>query len=71
MWYSHPNFSNLVKNTWVNYESMDLKENISKFMAEVKKWNCEVFGNIFYRKKRVLVRIKEVESKLASRPNEY
>ena len=64
-------FSNLVRNTWVNYISMDLRDNISKFIAKVKVWNWDVFGNIFYRKKRLLERLKGVENKLASGTNDF
>ena len=50
---------------------MGLCDNISKFLADVKFWNRDVFGNIFYTKKRVLVRLKGVKNKLATSTNDF
>ncbi|XP_065617683.1 uncharacterized protein LOC136064428 [Quercus suber] len=37
---------------------------------KVRKWNMEVFGNVFAKKRRVLARINGVQKSLAISPNE-
>ena len=41
------------------------------FVDRVKKWNVEVFGNIFAKKRRVLARLKGVQKAIAKNPNDF
>ncbi|EOY17090.1 Uncharacterized protein TCM_036267 [Theobroma cacao] len=41
---------------------------MSSFTNKASQWNKEVFGNIFYRKKRLLTRLGGVEKILKSQP---
>ena len=43
---------------------------ISEFTIRVKKWNQEVFGNLFARKRRVLARLGGVQKALSYNPSE-
>lgn len=40
------------------------------FTERVRKWNTEVFGNVFAKKRRVLARINGVQKSLALSPSE-
>ena len=40
------------------------------FTRKAKKWNYEVFGNLFARKKRVLARLNGTQKVLAENPTE-
>ena len=51
----HTKFPRIVKEAWSG--GFPLSFAISSFTNKVKQWNFEVFGNIFARKKRVLVRL--------------
>ena len=64
MWFSHPTFPRLVKSCW-NNSILNLDYNVKHFTREVELWNKDYFGNIFYRKKRILVRLHGIKRKLA------
>lgn len=44
---------------------------ISDFTNKAKKWNVEVFGNLFARKRRVLARLSGTQKALANNPNDF
>lgn len=44
---------------------------ISDFANWAKKWNVEVFGNLFARKRRVLERLSGTQKALANNPNDF
>ena len=44
---------------------------MSKFVDRVKKWNVEVFGNLFAKKRRVLARLKGTQKAIAENPNDF
>ncbi|KAK5811045.1 hypothetical protein PVK06_026364 [Gossypium arboreum] len=47
-WPSHSGFGHLVNENWGNDDK--LEGSVWSFVKAVKKWNMEVFGNIFKRK---------------------
>lgn len=52
MWMSHPDLINIVFETWgVNTNLLDT---IPSFTDKVKEWNKTNFGNIFYKKNKLL-----------------
>ena len=55
MWLLHPEFPRFVKDNWDHLQP--LSSAITNFTREVKRWNVEVFGNLFTRKKKVLARL--------------
>ena len=44
---------------------------MADFVDRVKKWNMEVFGNIFAKKRRVLARLNGVQKAIAKNPNDF
>ena len=69
MWLHHPEFPKVVKRSWGLQSNLGLA--IKKFIDMAKKWNKEVFGNIFARKIRVLARIYGVQKPLSNGPNQF
>ena len=65
----HPKFPRFVKNSWDQDQA--LSEAITNFTKKAKKWNADVFGNIFNRKKRVIARINGAQKALTNNPNEF
>ena len=44
---------------------------MADFIDRVKKWNVEVFGNIFAKKRRVLARLNGAQKAIAKNPNNF
>lgn len=70
MWLSHLDFQNLVKLAWPGGWT-DVKESINLFSKRAIIWNKESFGNIFYKKKRILARLRGIQLSLAKRPPSF
>ncbi|XP_050280869.1 uncharacterized protein LOC126721842 [Quercus robur] len=68
MWLLHPQFPKVVEEAWFGDRS--LSSAIFDFTSKVKKWNTEVFGNLFARKRRVLARLGGVQKAIACNPSE-
>ena len=49
---------------------MSLNGAISGFTNKARKWNAEVFGNLFARKRRVLARLNGTQKALADNPSD-
>ena len=47
MWLLHPDFHRIVWKTWL--EGIPLEAATADFTRKVRKWNFEVFGNLFAR----------------------
>ena len=58
----------MVEKAWPGDRSLPLA--ISDFTTKVKKWNFEVFRNLFARKRRVLARLGGVQEAIACNPSE-
>jgi hypothetical protein len=69
VWLSHPSFPEVVKNSWDVV--LPLESNIIEFTEAVMKWNKDVFGNIFWKKKNLTARLRGIQSSLAVSPNVY
>ncbi|XP_050254456.1 uncharacterized protein LOC126700356 [Quercus robur] len=69
MWLLHPGFPKVVQEAWL--EDRELQIAISDFANRAKKWNVEVFGNLFARKRRVLARLNGSQKALANNPNDF
>ena len=68
MWLLHPDFSRVVREAWPEGRLLNLAT--EEFTRNVKKWNVEVFGNLFAQKRRVLARLNGTQKALANNPNE-
>lgn len=64
-WLTHPSFKEFIKDSWLGSGAWELS--YPHLVEALKKWNFEVFGNIFHRKNRVLQRMKGVENILSRR----
>ena len=58
----------MVKEAWS--EGGSLHPATVGFTRKVRKWNSEVFGNLFARKRRVLTRLNGTQRALANNPSE-
>ncbi|KAL4291794.1 hypothetical protein GQ457_14G018220 [Hibiscus cannabinus] len=61
-WQEHPTFSDLLKRTW---DGDNFLANANSFTKEVKDWNLSLFGDIGKKKKRLLARLKGIDTALA------
>ena len=58
MWMLHPDFPRVVQQAWAEDRALHIAT--SDFIDKAKKWNVEVFGNLFARKRKVLARLNGV-----------
>ncbi|XVF74117.1 hypothetical protein PTKIN_Ptkin13bG0034500 [Pterospermum kingtungense] len=66
-WFTHKDFYRLVKSTWEENET--LLCNTVRMANELRRWNVEVFGNIFKKKRELWARINGVQRALGVRNN--
>ncbi|KAL0012862.1 hypothetical protein SO802_007970 [Lithocarpus litseifolius] len=67
VWLSHKDFPAVVRDAWTGLED-NLEGAISRFTTSAQKWNKEIFGNVFTRKKKILNRLLGIQRALANRP---
>ncbi|KAJ4849688.1 hypothetical protein Tsubulata_006712 [Turnera subulata] len=65
----HPDFEDFIKQAWNTDGNM--VSTTQKFVAKVQEWNKRVFGNIHWKKKRVLARLAGIQRFLENRPSPY
>ncbi|KAA3466548.1 putative Transposon TX1 [Gossypium australe] len=58
-WMLHENFNNLVNRNWNN--EMKVSDNLDHFQKVVERWNKNVYGNIFARKKKLVYKLERVQ----------
>ena len=44
---------------------------VTRFEAKAKDWNKKHFGNILHRKNKIRARLRDVQTTLANKPNEF
>ncbi|KAL8152543.1 hypothetical protein V2J09_010303 [Rumex salicifolius] len=59
-WLAHPSFKEILSTSWDPNISTPAALNVLK--NKLKKWNKEVFGNIFARKERLISEIMDIRS---------
>ena len=69
MWLSHPEFPEVICDAWTS--PVVLSNVVAKFVDKAKVWNKEVFGNLFHRKKRIVARLKGVQTELSTNPSSF
>ena len=65
----HQDFPRIVREVWLENNSLPLV--ISNFTTKAKKWNRDVFGNIFAKKRRVLAKLNGAQKALADRLSDF
>ena len=68
-WLLDPSFFPIVYQVWER--NSRLLDAINVFTQEVKEWNKNQFGNIFYRKKNLMSRLNGIQRALALRPSDF
>lgn len=48
-----------------------LQEAILDFVVRARKWNFEMFGNLFAKRRRILARLHGAQKALANNPNDF
>ena len=66
MWLFHQDFPRVVQQAWTD---KGLQDAILDFVNRARKWNVDVFGNLFTKKKRLLARLHGTQKALANNPN--
>lgn len=69
MWITHPDFPRVVREAWLVNNLLSVA--ILNFTTKARKWNNELFRNLFARKRRVLARFGGAQKALANSPNEF
>ena len=59
----------MVQQAWP--DNRRLHTAILDFTNRAKKWNANVFGNLFARKRRTLTRLNGAQKALAENPNDF
>lgn len=70
IWLSHNEFPIVVRNAWASKEG-NLAGAISNFTTKAQRWNKEVFGNVFIRKKQIMARLLGTQRALVVCPNSF
>lgn len=52
-------------------ENAKLAGAISDFTVKVQRWNKEVFGNVFLRKKKIMARLQGIQKAIANCPKSF
>ena len=68
MWLFHQDFLRVVQQAWTDKV---LQDAILDFVNIARKWNVDVFGNLFTKKKCLFARLHETQKALANNPNEF
>ena len=69
-WLSHNEFPVLVREAWSGQDPY-LLDAISVFTSKALRWNKDVFGNVFTRKKIIMARLLGVQKAFVSHPNPF
>ena len=66
---NHSDLKNLVENNWNN--DLCWHDNISQFTKSATSWNSNVFGQIFFKKRRLMSRLHGIQRSLSQGPNPF
>ncbi|CAN1165449.1 Putative ribonuclease H protein At1g65750 [Linum perenne] len=67
-WLSHVSFNVVLSNKW--NAGSDFPKNLADFTDVLKRWNKRVFGNINYRKNRLVEDLKRAEAWVLANPSD-
>lgn len=57
-WTTHPSFNEFIKSKWEGRDNIDCK--IRDLSKSLRKWNADVFGDIFKRKKMTIAQLEGI-----------
>lgn len=63
-WLTHEDFHGFMRCKW--QKNLPWNHQMQQFKKELEKWNREVFGNIFPRKKSLLCKLERVSAQMNS-----
>lgn len=63
-WTRHETFHSTIHEGWVRDDN--LLDNLAATAMRLKDWNCDTFGNIFRRKRKLLARLSGIQNTLAN-----
>lgn len=66
-WLTHTDFPNLMGQTWNRVDHWGVQ--VPRFQEAVKKWNREVFGDIFSRKKALIRQLEHLDNQIVANPS--
>lgn len=67
VWLTHNDFPSLVARNWDSNACWG--SHILKLQGALRKWNKEVFGNIFVKKKNLIEQLEHLDNQIASNPS--
>nr|XP_023870330.1 uncharacterized protein LOC111982945 [Quercus suber] len=70
IWLSHTEFPMVVRDAWAGQDD-NLPMAISGFTLKVQKWNKEVFGNVYAKKRQIMARFLSTQKALANHPTPF
>ncbi|PRQ56922.1 putative endonuclease/exonuclease/phosphatase [Rosa chinensis] len=70
MWFSHTNYSEFVSNSWNGLHG-EFHSKIMCLSSAISKWNREVFGHLFQKKRRILARIGGIQKACDKHENPF
>ena len=62
-WMSHTGLLDVINSSWSDMKHK-LLDSTAEFTVRVRKWNREVFGNIFKKKRQLMARIEGIQRAL-------
>lgn len=68
-WLSHEDFPNFLSKCWD--QGSDWSDKMLTLQSSLRKWNDDVFGNIFKKKRELMRRLRGIDRSLSQRPNKY
>ncbi|KAK4476678.1 hypothetical protein RD792_015838 [Penstemon davidsonii] len=68
-WFTDPQCKEIVEQVWNSTNS--IYEAIDQLPKMLKEWNKCSFGNIFFRKRRILARLNGIQKRLCCEENQY
>lgn len=63
IWLTHPSFNQLSQDNW-KAEMTNVPTHLKELQGILRKWNHDVFGNIFTQKKALIKKLKNVDRRL-------
>lgn len=60
MWLSHENYADFIDSSWKNLNG-DFCSKVKDLSTALSRWNKDVFGHLFHKKKRLLARIAGIQ----------
>lgn len=68
-WLTHDDFQRFMKCNW--HKNMPWNHQMHRFKQDLEKWNKEIFGNIFARKKSLLRQLESINAQMVFNNNPH